>query len=121
MLINISNHPHKGWQSAQRKAAEIYGNVIDIPFPNVPPQASTTEVEVMTARYLNHILNVMKQGEKLPMAVHLMGEMTFTYALTHKLRAQGIPCVASTTERVVTMDGDSKKTTFKFIQFRPYF
>jgi len=121
MLINISNHPHEGWQPAQRKAAKAYGNIIDIPFPTIPPKATTAEVETMAVEYLNDILNLIRYYHNPPTVVHLMGEMTFTSALVGKLRAQGIPCVASTSKRISTVNGDTKKTTFKFIQFRPYF
>jgi hypothetical protein len=40
-----------------------------------------------------------------PAAVHLMGEMTFTFALVRKLQAAGIRCVASTTARDVVEEG----------------
>ena len=32
MFINLSNHPHYGWQPAQLEAAEHYGEVVDSPF-----------------------------------------------------------------------------------------
>jgi len=121
MLINISNHPHEGWQPAQRKAAKIYGNIIDIPFPTIPPKATTAQVEKMAVEYLNDILSLIRQHHNPPTVVHLMGEMTFTHTLVAKLRAKGIPCMASTTERMVTVNGDIKKTIFKFTQFRPYY
>jgi len=121
MLINISNHPHIGWQPAQLKAAKAYGEVIDMPFPNVPPEDTMDDIEITAVNKINKILSLMKKHQNPPTVVHLMGEMTFTYALLNKLRRQGIPCVASTTERIVTMEGDTKKTTFKFIQFRAYF
>ena len=67
-------------------------------------------------RYLVQILR------KRPAAVHLMGEMTFTYALAQKLKNAGIPCVASTTVREVIDHGDGRKEAqFRFVRFRPYF
>ena len=121
MLINISNHPHEGWQPKQCKAAKIYGHIINIPFPTIPPKATTAEVEIMVDVYLNNILILIQQDRNQPTVVHIMGEMTFTYALVSKLQVQGIICVASTTKRMVTVTNDIKKTAFKFIQFRPYF
>lgn len=121
MLINISNHPYARWQTAQREAAKAYGEVMDMPFPNVPPQATTAQVEIMAVGAINDILSMMQQHDNPTTTIHLMGEMTFTYILLNKLRAQGIPCVASTTERSITMEGNLKKTIFKFIQFRPYY
>jgi len=55
-----------------------------------------------------------------PAAVHLMGEMTFTFALVQKLKSAGIPCVASTTHRRVEERGGKKIVQFEFVQFRPY-
>ena len=120
MLINISNHPHAGWQPAQRRAAKAYGNIIDLPFPNIPPEATTDEVETLAKGFINEIRRLIR-GYQSPPTVHFMGEMTFTYTLLTMLRNADIPCVASTTERIVTIEGDTKKTIFKFIQFRPYF
>jgi hypothetical protein len=51
-----------------------------------------------------------------------MGEFTFTYQFVKEMEKRNIPCVASTTERIVTDNPDGSKTTvFKFVQFRPYF
>jgi len=50
-----------------------------------------------------------------------MGKFTFTYQFFKEMEKRSIPCVASTTERIVTENPDGSKTTlFKFVQFRPY-
>ena len=60
----------------------------------------------------------IKEGETV---VHVMGEMTFTYNMVNALKNVGITCLASTTERLVTMTSDGKKVSdFKFVQFREY-
>ncbi|HHS95590.1 MAG TPA: TIGR02221 family CRISPR-associated protein, partial [Phaeodactylibacter sp.] len=116
MLLNLSNHPSTKWTTEQRAAAiERYGGVQDMPFPRVPPEASTDQVRQMAE---SHYVRIRKIA---PAAVHLMGEMTFTHALVNKLQQAGIPCVASTTHREVIDEGAGKKTVqFRFVQFRPY-
>ena len=53
--------------------------------------------------------------------IHIMGEMTFTFRLVEKLKAAGIRCVASTSERVVQELSDGKKVVqFSFVRFREY-
>ena len=52
--------------------------------------------------------------------VHLMGEMNFTFALITKLKARGIKCVASTTQRETVEEGGVKVSKFNFVRFREY-
>ena len=116
MLLNISNHPSAAWSINQKQAAEtLYGSVQDMPFPNIPSQYSTEEVATLVEIFLEMILKT------LPQAVHLMGEMTFTFALVQALQEGGIDCIASTSERTVVDEGDGKKTViFNFVRFREY-
>ena len=53
-------------------------------------------------------------------AVHIMGEMNFTYALVNKLKANGIKCVASTTKRETVEENGVKISKFNFVRFREY-
>jgi hypothetical protein len=116
MLLNLSNHPSSRWSPAQSQAAEeTYGQVQDLPFPNIAPEASQSELKVLAEEYLEKIQAFS------PTAVHIMGEMTFTYLLVDRLKAAGIPCVASTTHRIVEEQDGKKIVQFQFIQFRPYF
>ena len=115
MLLNLSNHPSDRWPDAQRRAAtDLYGSIHDLPFPNVPPAATTDEVRALVEAYEARILSLD------PTAVHLMGEMTFTFALVQRLQAIGIPCIASTTERIAEERDGQKVVTFRFVQFRGY-
>jgi len=115
MFLNLSNHPSNRWSDKQLTSAQFYGELHDLPFPNIPPAASSEEVEQMAEIYKNKVI------ELAPKVVHLMGEMTFTACLLRKLQAQGFHCVASTTERVVLEETDGSKTfKFNFVQFRTY-
>ena len=53
-------------------------------------------------------------------AVHLMGEMNFTFSLVNKLKANGIKCVASTTVRETVEENGVKISKFKFVRYRSY-
>ena len=52
--------------------------------------------------------------------VHIMGELTFSYCLVNKLLAEGIKCIASTTERNTETTAEGKFTKFNFVKFREY-
>ncbi len=116
MLINLTNHPSEGWVGAQMaEALAAYGSITDMPFPQIPPHFSSAEVGALAWDYFE------KVAEHHPEAVHLMGEATFTFALVSLLKANGIPCIASTTERIVTLEENGeKRTQFKFVRFREY-
>lgn len=118
MLLNLSNHPSANWPPTQLQASiQQYGNVHDMPFPQIDPHSSSDEVAQLAGQYFNDI----RKLEPFPTAVHLMGELTFTFALVTKLKAAGIPCIASTTERIVNFDQNGNKhSTFQFIRFRKY-
>ena len=115
-LLNLSNHPSERWSAEQLQAAlDAYTRIEDMPFPQVPPDASSGDIDQLAQEYLEKVL-ARKVG-----AVHLMGEMTFTFALVQKLQAQGIPCIASTTERQAIDLGDGRKEMqFRFVRFRTY-
>lgn len=115
MLLNLSNHPSTRWTEKQKKAAIVhYKMVKDMSFPQIAPIASKKGVKKLAKVYFKKI-------QKLnPLAVHLMGEMTFTYALVRKLKKANILCIASTTNRIVEEKDGKKIVQFEFVQFRVY-
>jgi hypothetical protein len=125
MLLNLSNHPLAKWSANQRGAAEgFFGTIVDILFPALDPRASLTETEKIVHDYVQLCIAHLTQADDYAKenAIHIMGEFTFTYQFVKEMEKRNIPCVASTTERIVTDNPDGSKTTvFKFVQFRPYF
>ena len=131
MFINLSNHPHFRWLPEQLKAAERYGEVVDLPFPQIPPQMTGEELDAEVARYFALVMNMIRGSEhgaegiaqtcqeddaQTPFcenndrakgtdypgtAVMLQGEMTFTFRLVTRLKAAGILCLAACSERKV--------------------
>jgi len=119
LLINLTNHPSHAWSHSQKEAAEReYGEVIDLPFPSVSPGCDESAITELADEYMEKV-RVLAEGRQA--AVHIMGEMTFTLAMVRRLQTEGISCVASTTERVVTELPDGRKEScFKFVCFRQY-
>lgn len=122
MLINLSNHPSSLWSEAQTKAATLkYGQVIDFSFPAIDPKAEPYEIDYQTETFQVKLLQLLA-GENLGLqAVHVMGELTFCFALVARLQKNGITCLASTTDRITIDNSDGSKTTqFGFVRFREY-
>lgn len=119
MFINCSNHASEYWHDAQREAAAVWGEVVDYPFPAVPPDADEKTVAAMTAAAADEIA-AMK-----PEAVMCQGEFTLSFALINALKSKEIPVMAACSERRTTeayqADGSVKKTSeFCFVRFRKY-
>ncbi len=119
MFVNVSNHPSAKWGDVQMAAAQQWGKVYDIPFPVVAPDACVDAVSDMADDLINQILRL--DVDMSNVVVHIMGEMTLTYAVVRRLLAKGVRCVASTTQRVVIdLPDGSKQSSFSFVAFRDY-
>ena len=117
MFVNLSNHPSVSWSREQLEAAKAYGEVIDLPFPDVSPQMDEQELSLLANDYLQRVRDISPE----PCTVHVMGELTFSFVLVSRLLAAGYTCVASTTKRVAEILPDgSKVSKFSFVRFRNY-
>lgn len=118
LLINLSNHPSADWGARQREAAEMYGEIEDMDFPAIPPEVGEIEITDLAEEYVSRI---EERAETRDVTVHIMGEMTFCYAVITRLQPLGIPCIASTTRRQITEAADGvKEVHFDFETFRKY-
>jgi len=118
VFINFSNHPSAKWSQSQLEKAGEYGEVIDVPFPNVDPDGDEEYIEKLAGECVERIDEAAKGREPI---VHVMGEMTLIFSLVKKLCAKGMVCVSSTTQRLVVENPDGSKTaTFSFVRFREY-
>lgn len=119
MLLNLTNHNSTYWSEKQKEAAQSYGEIVDVPFPQIDESADEIYISNLADEYLHRIL---KLTECQNVTVHLMGEQTFVYALLKRLRKNDIECVASTTKRIVNTDssGQKKEVVFQFERFRRY-
>lgn len=121
MLINLSNHPSSNWKEAQIKEAErAFGKVVDMAFPAVPPEGDTNLVDELVENYFNKCLKLLNDHPSENNAVHVMGEMTFSFAIVNRLMKENIVCVASTTKRNSADFNGAKISEFRFVRFRKY-
>lgn len=118
-IINLSNHPADKWSEAQNKAATSqFGEIVDLAFPQIEPNATKADIAKIAQDYL---IQVQQIGQPNDTAIHIMGEMTFTYQLVALLKDAGYRCYASTTIRdVEEQEPDTKIVTFHFASFREY-
>lgn len=116
MLLNLSNHPSTSWPEKQILEAEKhFGSLQDLTFPHIDPQADEEHIQELALSYLDRILALQ------PQVVHLMGELTFTFALVKLLQSRGISCLASTTHRTTeNLPDGTKISRFEFVRFRNY-
>ena len=119
MLINFTNHPCSAWSEEQLAEAERWGNVIDLPFPNVPADIDEKSIAKLADD------NTAEIRGYDPDAVLVQGEMSLAFAIIDRLLKNGITvlCAASerTCETTVADDGSTvRKSVFRFVRFRQY-
>jgi len=126
-FINISNRPFSKWKKEQRNAAhEIASRIIDFPFPEVPPEADSLEVERIAEQTVAQLKELIISGNldvwKHTYGILVEGEFTLTAALVRQLQKANKRWVyAATTQRVVETDSEGRKvSTFRFVGFRLY-
>lgn len=118
-FINHTNHPSARWEEAQRRAAEEYGTIMDIPFPQIPADWDEDAVRRLAEENARAIL------ARSPAAVLVQGEFTYTYAIVARLKAAGIPVFSACSERHVSERvneaGETvRESRFAFCRFRAY-
>lgn len=119
IFVNHTNHPSARWSAEQMTAAQAYGELVDVPFPNVDAEGTPAEVAALVEENLAKIL------AHKPAAVLCQGEFNYTFAMVERLKNFGVTTVAATSERVVAEeilpDGSARQiSTFRFVQFREY-
>ncbi len=117
-FINLSNHPVSSWGAEQRAAAEAYGVIIEVPFPNIPPEWTTEMVNTLAEEYCSKLSTYPNA------TVMCQGEFCFSYTIASKLKMLGYRVVAACSNRVVEEETNGeeniKKVIFRFVQFREY-
>ena len=119
MLINLTNHPYEQWNEAQKIAAEEYGRVEDMPFPQINPECCENDLNQLVDTYYCRVTAAA------PKAVLLQGEFVFCYRLIRKLKESGITVIAAGTKRCADVQTDEngntvKRSVFRFAGFREY-
>jgi len=119
VFVNFTNHPSASWSEKQLSAAKMYGEIVDIPFPLIPPTWKEARLDQLADEYSNEILS------HHPAAVLCHGESTFAYRVISRLLQQNALVLGACSERLVTEtllpDGKTTKTSvYDFKQFRSY-
>lgn len=120
-FVNFTNHDSSKWGSDQLKAAEKYGEVINIAFPAVPPTATKEEIQVLADKAVAEILS------KDPCVVLAQGEFTLTFAVVERLKNVGVHAIVACTRRRTDEEvqqlaaaGLTREGMFAFMGFREY-
>lgn len=113
-FVNFTNHPSDKWEAMQRQCASEYGEIVDMPFPEVEAEADETVINDMADLYVRRILDLQ------PGAVLCQGEFTLVFQVASMLKAQGITVLAACSKREVKEYGNKKEVTFQFVRFRRY-
>ena len=118
-FVNCSNHPSSWWGENQRREAGKWGEIVDVPFPQVRSESDEEEICRLAQKTVEKIL------VHHPEAVMCQGEFTLTYAVVRLLKEHGVPAVAASSERrtaeKVLESGKTEKTAvFEFRRFRFY-
>lgn len=118
-FVNFSNHPTEKWDIRQKEAAEAFGPVVYVPFPDVDPEQDDDEIVRLANQMTDEILSYH------PKAVMCQGESTLCIAVVRQLQLNGIEVYAACSKRDAKEYSDDqgntiKKTVFRFVQFRKY-
>ena len=114
IFINFTNHPSATWSPEQLNTAKQYGDVIDIPFPNVSPSLTAQEITELGNEQCNLIL------KHAPAAVLCQGEFSLAYDIIKRLKELNITVLAACSERNTVTIGNERRSIFCFVQFREY-
>lgn len=118
-FVNFSNHPSELWGEKQRQEALKWGEIVDVPFPDIDPNASKKAIAILAERCVEEIM------EYDPEAVMCQGEFSLAYTVVQLLKEQGVVVVTACSQRVVTEQRISesetqKNSVFEFVKFREY-
>ena len=120
VLVNLSGRSYETWSPEQLEATKkIASKVVDVPYPNIPPTASTKELIKIVDITMSEVMNYN------PKTVLCGAEMVTTHKFVNNLQRNGIKVINATSERVscerLNNDGTvTKEVKFEFKQFRDY-
>lgn len=119
MFINLSNHTSDKWSEKQIQRAGKYGEIVDIPFPEVDPYGTDAYINGLVEEYFKEIMQYEKP------VIMLQGEYLLTYRLINRLKAAGLTVLAGCSERrtieYVDDNGNTvRKSEFEFVDFKEY-
>jgi len=91
--------------------------IIDIPFPNVDPSLTMTEVREKIANDLIKKIEKIEKNEVNEMSVYLAGDFSLCFMIYNEFSGSSI-FVFPSTKRVVEVINGQKISSFKFVRWR---
>lgn len=120
MFINFTNHSVSTWGNAQKEAAEKYGEIKEVSFPDISPYDSADDIKLLADNYVSQIVSLLPDEEDN--AVLCQGEFSLCVAVIEKLKAKNIKVLCACSERRVVeeFDGEKnlKRSEFYFTGYR---
>ena len=113
-FVNLTNHPSKQWEEAELLAAQKYGTIVDIPFPDVDPDGNENYIARLAGEYIEKIISLH------PSAVLCQGEFCLVYSIVSYLKQKKTTVLSACSERTVIEEKQRKQVIFRFRQFREY-
>ena len=113
-FVNLTNHPSKQWEEAELLAAQKYGTIVDIPFPDVDPDGNENYIARLAGEYIEKIISLH------PRAVLCQGEFCLVYSIVSYLKQKKTTVLSACSGRIVIEEKQRKQVIFRFRQFREY-
>lgn len=128
-LINYTNHPSSKWSEEQK----VNWNIIDIPFPNIPPEYGEKELRILFIAELSKIEDIISEiygkdelTEPIDINICIMGEQSYVGFFIKNIKRHSIhryhfwfPTTERISEDKVNEDGSvTKVSVFKFVRWR---
>lgn len=118
VFVNFTNHPSETWTYEQIEASACYGDIVDVPFPEVSPESTSEQIRQKAEAYAGKIMQYS------PQFVLCQGEFCMAYHVIRILKEKGFRVGAACSERKVTeitTETETKKIVrFQFVQYREY-
>ena len=119
MFYNLSNHPHVNWGNAQLEAARKWGDIEDVPFPEV--NAQLDEQDILRAAQESVTKIQMSKDD----AIFVAGEYGFVFPIIDELLNQGKTVLSTASEDKTAYrtadNGTSERIIhYNFLKFIPY-
>lgn len=116
-FVNFSNLHTNRWSDTMLDAAMDLaddGEIVNVPFPQVDPGASSEQIEIMAKDCLLKIIN------KNPAAVFCQGEFSLCFKVVCLLKENNIPAYTLCNERIISKEDGKSISGFRFVQFRKF-